>query len=518
MLPPIDGRYLKGVCLPDGTPVGSGLKVFPRLAVVPMGWSWALFICQNLHEQIVEASGLSEGQRLRDGRPCPSTSVAHTQYVDNLVVLGQDRSSVVSAFQHAVAHLKAAGLQVHEEEICEGGACVLGWEFEPSGIFRPSARRVWRARLDIRALLARRRASGKQIERLVGLCSFICLARRESLSIFGDVYQFITRHRDCGREIRIPPGVRRELHMWDAISPLIFRDLRSPWSEQVTAVDASFWGLGATSCQMPLCEVRRLGRRSERWRFAAHEAEQGHLQGGARVSAFRQLRGDTADFDKPTAGFEAVHFSAVDREWSTIGCHRWRRTPTLPVGEARASLFALKHAARSLSGFGKRHLVFTDSMTGALALSRGRSSTFQLRRVCSQIAALSFATGIQLCLRWIPSEWNPADNPSRGIWQPSVPSCAAGDVLPRRLESPSKHTGVDFAAKQEAQCEPDGSSGSQRTESVASSGGGEAAGQEGTTTDRPVSPTCSCRESDAARAGIGVSGLPISLSAPVGGG
>ncbi|CAE7893669.1 hypothetical protein AK812_SmicGene22743 [Symbiodinium microadriaticum] len=282
VLPPIDGRYLKGVCLPDGTPVGSGLKVFPRLAVVPMGWSWALFICQNLHEQIVEASGLSEGQRLRDGRPCPSAAVAHTQYVDNLVVLGQDRSAVVSAFQHAVEHLKAAGLQVHEEEICDGGACVLGWEFEASGIFRPSARRVWRARLAIRALLARRRASGKQIERLVGLCSFICLARRESLSVFGDVYQFITRYRDCGREIRMPPGVRRELHMWDAISPLIFKDLRSPWSEQ----------------------VHRLGRYSERWRFAAHE----------------------------------VMALTVTNPLQIL---RWRRTPTLPVGEADPALFNL---------------------------------------------------------------------------------------------------------------------------------------------------------------------------------
>ena len=518
VLPPIDGRYLKGVCLPDGTPVGSGLKVFPRLAVVPMGWSWALFICQNLHEQIVEASGLSEGQRLRDGRPCPSAAVAHTQYVDNLVVLGQDRSAVVSAFQHAVEHLKAAGLQVHEEEICDGGACVLGWEFEASGIFRPSARRVWRARLAIRALLARRRASGKQIERLVGLCSFICLARRESLSVFGDVYQFIARYRDCGREIRMPPGVRRELHMWDAISPLIFKDLRSPWSEQVTAVDASFWGLGATSCHMPLSEVHRLGRYSKRWRFAAHEAEQELPHRGARDCAFQQLRGDGLDSDKPTADFEAVPFSAVNREWSTIGCHRWRRTPTLPVGEARASLFALKHAARTLSGFGKRHLVLTDSMTGALAISRGRSSTFQLRRVCSQVAALSFASGIQLCLRWIPSEWNPADNPSRGVWQPSVPSRAAKDALPGDLVCPSKHRGEDSAVKQETHGEPDGPTGSQRSKLFASSRSGTAAGQEGSTTRQPCSTANSCRKPNAPRAGICVNRLSSSLSAPVGGG
>ena len=41
------------------------------------------------------------------------------------------------------------------------------------------------------------------------------------------------------------PEVRRELRTWDGVAPLLWRDLRSQWSEDVVCVDASPWGLGA---------------------------------------------------------------------------------------------------------------------------------------------------------------------------------------------------------------------------------------------------------------------------------
>ncbi|CAE7316484.1 unnamed protein product [Symbiodinium necroappetens] len=75
----------------------------------------------------VKEAGLGDETRLRDKRPCPTSGYVHTEYVDNLVLIGTCREQVVSAFQHAVNALKDAGLQVHEDEVCEGDTCVLGW-------------------------------------------------------------------------------------------------------------------------------------------------------------------------------------------------------------------------------------------------------------------------------------------------------------------------------------------------------------------------------------------------------
>eukprot|EP00438_Fugacium_kawagutii_P019908 Skav227785 [mRNA] locus=scaffold1237:174468:178224:+ [translate_table: standard] len=38
--------------------------LIPRIAVLPMGWTWALWWCQRLYERIAERAGLTPGERL----------------------------------------------------------------------------------------------------------------------------------------------------------------------------------------------------------------------------------------------------------------------------------------------------------------------------------------------------------------------------------------------------------------------------------------------------------------------
>ena len=140
-LPGIQAGLVEGLKV-DGKTPGPKMKVYPRLAVVPMGWSWALWVCQCMHERLVEAAGLREEARLRDRQPVPESRVLHTQYVDNLICIGQGDSEVLSLFQQAVQQLKKAGLQVHEEEVTNDGAKVLGWEIQSSGRFGPSLHRA----------------------------------------------------------------------------------------------------------------------------------------------------------------------------------------------------------------------------------------------------------------------------------------------------------------------------------------------------------------------------------------
>ena len=189
-LKPVCARDL-GLTEIDGKAVKPGQKVFPRLAVLVMGWTCALYWCQRVNEA-VERAGLKSEER-QDFSPVPPGNFWHVQYVDNLHVMGANKSEVQSRSWKAVHELQRCGLTVHEEEECEDGAKVLGWEYETDGTFRPSRSRVWRV-VAIKEVLRRGRMSGVQLEQLLGHLTFISLGKREVLSIFGDSYTFVKRH------------------------------------------------------------------------------------------------------------------------------------------------------------------------------------------------------------------------------------------------------------------------------------------------------------------------------------
>ena len=412
----LDGRRLKG-----------DERLTPRLAVVPMGWSWALYMCQTIHESLALESGLTEEFRIRDRKPPPDSTCCHTQYVDNMIVMGTNDKAVRDAYCRAVTTLKEAGLQVHEEEV-DFGATLLGWEITNGGLFRPARRRAWKVRFAVREMLSRGRSSSHQLEKLIGHCSFLCLGRRECFSVFGAVYKFIRHHYNQSKEFPLWREVREELMIFDGLIPLIQKDLTSPWSSAVHAVDASEGGMGATVAEIPISEVQSVGRSCERWRFReSHRCnprqdvlEEQYLDQGLFLPGVAE-GDDQIEVEKCTPGFSNVPFSFVNREWKTVGKHQWRDRGTLPVFEARSTLYGVKHILRNRQNFGKRHLILSDSLTATCAISRGRSQIYRLRRVCCQIGALALCSNSCFSIRWIPSEWNPADNPSRGVWKPSTP-------------------------------------------------------------------------------------------------
>ena len=133
----------------------------------------------------------------------------------------------------------------------------------------------------------------------------------------------------------------------------------------------------------------------------------------------------------------------------------------MPVYEARATLYAVRHQLRKVGNHGKRHLVLSDSMTATLAFSKGRAHGHRLRRVVQQTSAYLLATGSNLVVRWVPSEWNPADNPSRGKW-------VALEPCPRPCNGPlpgSASAGVMAGSCEEG--EPEAESGPCRAASDA---------------------------------------------------
>lgn len=199
-----------GIDAVGDTPVSPSTRIFPRLKVLPMGWSHALWWCQCIHQRIVARAGAVASNCVEDKAAIPDGRCMHLEYVDNFVVIGAEQEAVERMAEKGVAELRNSGLAVHEEESGSGQVAVLGWQFDGT-VFKPKAMRVWRVRMAFKHLLQIGSVTGRQLEKVVGHATFLCLGRRERLSIFGETYTFIRQHYHSPH--RIWKSVRRELQI-----------------------------------------------------------------------------------------------------------------------------------------------------------------------------------------------------------------------------------------------------------------------------------------------------------------
>jgi ribonuclease HI len=100
-------------------------------------------------------------------------------------------------------------------------------------------------------------------------------------------------------------------------------------------------------------------------------------------------------------------------KWHTVAASRWRKEEHINVLELRALCTALRWVLSFRSAIGKRVLVLSDSQVVVGAVMKGRSSSPQLLRRLRALSALVLAGGVRLSVRWVRSELNPADEPSR---------------------------------------------------------------------------------------------------------
>jgi hypothetical protein len=166
------------------------------------------------------------------------------------------------------------------------------------------------------------------------------------------------------------------------LAPLLFARFDAPWFHRSLATDASSSGFGVVA--------------------TAFDA--------STTTAF--------------AGFTNTSVEDFARipshNWSTIISSPWRESLSTPrehinVLELRAVTTSLRWVLSSPYSIRRRLLVFSDSTVVADAVSKGRSSSFQILRRLRYFSSLVLACGLQLYCRWLPSELNPADGPSRAF-------------------------------------------------------------------------------------------------------
>ena len=94
---------------------------------------------------------------------------------------------------------------------------------------------------------------------------------------------------------------------------------------------------------------------------------------------------------------------------------KWKYAEQILVLEARVLVMSLRRIALTRFGHDIRQLLLCDNMSVVLAFCRSRSSCFALLVQIRIFSAYCLARGIYVSVRWIPSELNVSDRPSRAF-------------------------------------------------------------------------------------------------------
>ena len=109
----------------------------------------------------------------------------------------------------------------------------------------------------------------------------------------------------------------------------------------------------------------------------------------------------------------AAEWHPVER-WVLAWRGEWAYQEHINIQELRVLVGVSRHLARSRRNWDQRHLVLTDSQVVLACAWKGRSRSYPLLRQLRRICSITLACGIRLCVRWVPTQFNNADRPSRG--------------------------------------------------------------------------------------------------------
>jgi hypothetical protein len=193
----------------------------------------------------------------------------------------------------------------------------------------------------------------------------------------------------------------RELLLVLALAPLWEADLTRPWLDEVEATDASTsFGFGICTARCTADFARRLGRLSE------------------KRGDYIRLNADTESIvEKDRIGTpHRLHLGkSAFKTVLSLQC----RFPAAPGAlEAGALVLLLRWLCRSERKHAHRVVVLVDAKAVLGAAAKGRTSAPSFKMQLRKLAALTLAGDFLVRYIYIPSEDNPADEPSRNIARP----------------------------------------------------------------------------------------------------
>lgn len=368
-----------------GAEYGENTVIYPCCTTLPMGWSHSPLLAQAAHEHILNTrTSLQPEDRMgRPGVDLRLNRTMHGVYLDDAWLLGTDPAQVGRFQDEYLAVMDSLLLVINPKKTVRptaDGCEIIGVEFHGRRLtLGLHPQKVATLIRKTRAVLSGDYCTGKALSSLVGSWSWGFLARRPLFSLFSSVYRFI--EAADFRLFQIWPSVRRELTMAISLAPLMFTKLDAPWFASVFAVDASSSGQGVVM---------------------------GRLDPQVQAMIATLPLPSEAELEDP-----CPHPSTVGIGWKEVVVSKWARPEHINLLEATALKSSLRRAASSPQSVGSRLLVWSDSLVVTCAVRKGRSSSYALLCRLRSIAAISLALGFYVHINWIPTDFNPADEPSR---------------------------------------------------------------------------------------------------------
>ena len=391
---------------------------------LPMGFTWSLFFAQRISEhQISKAPGMDCSTLFNDGTgplvidPSKPLAVSHWVYVDNLglICLGEDL--LKQRLSGVVDHFNGIGLTMHETESGLAEMPTLGCKLDcVNHKTKLTVERRVKLTKAIRAVLRRRTVSGIVLEVVLGHATFCCLNNRLTLSIWHTVYKFIR-----GNYLESKPlwdSVRDELQCCLGLLIYMESSWKLPWCPRSYASDASEAGWGVAVGNWTSGECAGVGRQAERRRFKLEHASKARRHARAEYGLLDFLPDCAFEHDSvwvQDSSFNEVPAKLLHQDkWRVERWGRWVKPEGILTLEARALVKSLRLALQD-GHHGYRVVFLCDNMSVVLSFSRARAKNYALLRQVRIFSALCLAFNVKPYIRWIASEVNSADEPSRVI-------------------------------------------------------------------------------------------------------
>ena len=126
---------------------------------------------------------------------------------------------VNEALEHVRDSLEAKGLRTHEVQRAALQGEVLGMELDGEGLrARVGSKKFWKLEALLRWCLRVSSVSGRDLEIVLGHCTYSALLSRSSLAVFCNAYKYVRAHYAVPHQLW--PSVKAELACFLGLLPL----------------------------------------------------------------------------------------------------------------------------------------------------------------------------------------------------------------------------------------------------------------------------------------------------------
>ena len=317
--------------------------------------------------------------------------------------------------------MRFLGSFIHDERGASPTVSSLGYVIDGHAeIVKPKPHKLRFILETCRFLFSGFRINVRESQRFLGHLVLVFLLNRPLLSIMRSLYDFVQWVGD--RRAHLWKSCLKEIGWIMVLLPFARCQLDLPWSTQLTISDACVTGVALCSLDVNVGDARSIGEIAERSRFKCSPPSW-----NARTRALSQLdpfhrRRHRGACNSTTNSFAYLLDEGFTEVLTRLSCHpdwssrfnmRVTHASKIVCLEGKGVFLAARDKLRASTHFCVRHVHLGDNLGNELMIEKGRGVSLSLFLMCRRLCVLTAASGCCFHHRWVPSEHNAADSPSR---------------------------------------------------------------------------------------------------------